>query len=273
MSLIVVDAKKCKHCGRCVEVCPEHIIQTTESDSVPFLDESDEPWCITCGHCVAICPQGAMGMQKMTPSQCTSIKKRLMPSSQQVEHFMKTRRSIRLYKDKTISQKTLAKLIDIASYAPSGHNSQSVHWLVISDTKEIKELNTIAVDWMRRALEESPELAGTLNFQVAVGTWDSGIDVITRNAPHIIIAHTHKELGRMGSCQIALTHLELAAHSLGLGACWAGYLQLAAASYSPLSKALHLPKDHRSYGIMLIGYPKYDYHRIPLRNDPSIIWR
>jgi nitroreductase len=37
------------------------------------------------------------------------------------------------------------------------------------------------------------------------------------------------------ACAIALTYLELATYSLGLGACWAGYFSAAAAFYPPMA--------------------------------------
>jgi nitroreductase len=75
------------------------------------------------------------------------------------------------------------------------------------------------------------------------------------------------------SCFIALTYLELAAPSLGLGTCWAGYFTAAANFYPPLQKALDLPQGHLPYGATMIGYPKYSYQRIPPRNKPEISWR
>jgi len=37
--------------------------------------------------------------------------------------------------------------------------------------------------------------------------------------------------------------------------------------------ALQLPEGHVSMGAMMIGYPKYRYSSIPLREEPAIIWR
>jgi hypothetical protein len=40
-----------------------------------------------------------------------------------------------------------------------------------------------------------------------------------------------------------------------------------------MQKALTLPEDHISLGAMMVGYPKYNYHRLPPRKEPKIIWR
>jgi len=33
-----------------------------------------------------------------------------------------------------------------------------------------------------------------------------------------------------------------------------------------------LPAEHRAYGAMMVGYPKFKYPRIPQRNPPRVVW-
>jgi nitroreductase len=72
---------------------------------------------------------------------------------------------------------------------------------------------------------------------------------------------------------IALSYLELAAISMGIGSCWAGYFNDAIESWTPMREAISLPEGHISFGAMMLGYPKYKYHRLPLRKEPKITWR
>ena len=72
---------------------------------------------------------------------------------------------------------------------------------------------------------------------------------------------------------IAMTHLELAAIAYGLATCWAGYFTGAAKTWPPMQEALALPEDHELAYAMMIGYPKYKYQRIPVRNAADITWR
>jgi nitroreductase len=46
----------------------------------------------------------------------------LLPEPEYVEHYMRVRRSIRAYKDEAVERDVLAKLIDIARFAPTGSN-------------------------------------------------------------------------------------------------------------------------------------------------------
>jgi nitroreductase len=132
----------------------------------------------------------------------------------------------------------------------------------------------MTMEWMQANIKAMPGMDGAAIMGHFVQSWEQGEDPILRGAPHFIVGHLHKStLMPLENCSIALTYLELAAFSMGLGACWAGAFQLAAMLHPPLMEALQLPEEHQSFGAMMIGYPKYGYSRIPLRNDAQILWR
>ncbi len=275
MSLFTVDPEKCKRDGICVAECPALLLELKDDkEAVPVpIDEADE-FCITCGHCVAVCPHGALSHRAMSPEQCPPVKKEWLLGKDHVEHFLRARRSIRTYKDKPVDKETLSKLIDIARYAPSGSNLQPVEWLVIHDGDEVQKLAGMVVDWMRYMIKEKPEVAEPMRMDRIVESWEDGVDRICRGAPHVIVTHAPKDLPpALSACTIALTYLDLAAPSFALGACWAGYFNYAATFWPPMIEALALPEGNISHGAMMVGYPKYKYHRLPLRNEAPITWR
>jgi len=224
---------------------------------------------------VAVCPAAAVSTDTAAPQQCAPVARKLLPTAEQVEMLLKTRRSIRTYKKKPASHETLAKLIDIARYAPSGHNWQPVNWLVVEKPGETQRLGRMVVEWMRSIVESRPEIAKSMHFDRIVANSDRGIDMILRGAPHVIVAHCDKQYGALGpsACVIAATYLELAAYGMGMGACWAGYFQVAAGAYKPLAEALALPENHQVHAALMVGYPKHRFSRIPLRNQPVVTWR
>lgn len=274
MSLFMIDQEKCKRDGICVETCPMGIIERKDDMSFPSPADDAENLCIQCGHCVAVCPHGALSLKAMTREQCPPIRKDWLLNPEQGEHFLRSRRSIRVYKDKPVDKETIAKLIGIAGFAPSGHNSQPVEWIVIYDSAEIQKLAGVIIDWMRYMLQQQPAFANFLHMDRVVDRWEKGKDPVCRKAPHVIVAHAFKD-NRMApvAAATALAYLELAAPTFGLGACWAGYFNAAATSWPPMQKSLALPEDHITFGAMMVGYPKYKYHRLPLRKEPKIIWR
>jgi nitroreductase len=172
-----------------------------------------------------------------------------------------------------VDEATVTKLIEVARYAPSGHNLQPVHWLVIDSAEEMKRITSLVVDWMRIMIKDHPEVAEPMHFDRVVTAWESGLDRVLRGAPQLIVAHGQALPVAQSACVIALSYLELAAFAQGLGACWAGYFNAAATFYPPLQQVLALPEGHQSYGALMIGYPKFQYHRLPLRNEPKITWR
>ncbi|MFZ2633200.1 MAG: nitroreductase family protein [Desulfosalsimonadaceae bacterium] len=273
MSLFEVNPEKCNRDGICVAECPVKIIELKEGALAPVPVPGAASICINCGHCVAVCPTGALSHQNMSPEQCPPVRKEWLLTPDQAEHFLRCRRSIRTYKKEPVERETLSRLIETASYAPSGHNTQPVHWHVVHDSNELHRQTGMVVDWMRSMIKEQPAMAAKMHMDLVVGAWDFGQDVVCRDAPHLILAHgLAADATAQSACTIAIAYLELAAPSLGLGTCWAGYFGAAAIFWPPLQEALALPKGHVCYGAAMVGRPKYKYHRLPNRNIPKVTW-
>lgn len=273
MNLFSIDQTKCNQDGICAAECPVGIIEFSGQGTFPAAAPNAGELCINCGHCVAVCPKGALSHRSMAPEQCPPVNEELQLNPEQVEHFLRARRSIRTYKDTPVALRNISKLIDIARFAPSGHNSQAVKWIVVYDKEKVNKLSGMVLDWMRNMAEKQPKMAENMGIQRMITGWESGKDYILRGAPHVIIAHAPTiDSTAQSACTIALSYLELAATSFEIGACWAGYLQIAIGFWPPLQEELSLPKGHKCHGAMMIGYPKFKYHQLPLRNDPEVTW-
>jgi nitroreductase/NAD-dependent dihydropyrimidine dehydrogenase PreA subunit len=274
MSLFQIDAQLCQQDGICAATCPVGIIHMDETSRLPKPTREAEELCIGCGHCVAVCPKGALSHRLMTSEACPPVQREWILSPERVAHFLRFRRSIRNYRDDVVDRHLIKNLIEIARYAPSGHNVQPVKWLLLYDPEEVQRFAGLVVDWMRHLVQAGDPLAEALHMDRVVRFWEEGLDRICRHAPHMIVVHAPKaERTAPAACTLALSYLELAAPSFGLGACWAGYFNAAAIFWPPMQQALDLPEGDISYGAMMIGYPKYAYHRMPLRTNPTITWR
>ncbi len=273
MRHINVDQEKCKRDGICVAVCPMSIIDMKEG-AVPTLAAGLEDLCITCGHCVAVCPHAALSLDEMKAEECPPVRAELKLRGEQAEQFFRSRRSIRIYRDTAVEREKLAKLIDVAHYAPTGTNSQQVQWLVINSREQLHTLSGLIIDMLRHLIKEGHPLAKAYRLERSITAWEAGKDPVLRGAPALVIAHAPKgyALAQVDST-IALTFLDLAAPTSGLGACWAGFFMMAAAQWPPLQEALALPDGNACSGALMIGYPKYDYQRLPLRKEAVISWR
>jgi nitroreductase/NAD-dependent dihydropyrimidine dehydrogenase PreA subunit len=273
MGLLIVDENKCKKDGICAAECPMAIIKLKKGEEFPELVPGGEEFCLVCGHCVAVCPNGALSHEQVPVEECTAIDKELAIDEKQAVQFLRSRRSIRFFKDEPPNKEKLQRLIEIARYAPTAGNGQLVEWLVLTDQAKIKEMAGIAVDWMRKVLEKTPQYAPPY-MPVVVSSWDMGFDAVLRDAPALVVASAPKEASNgMVDVTLALSYFELAAPKLGLGTCWAGLLQGALLSSSAAREALGLPEGHPYHYPMMVGYPKSKYYRLPQRKTPKITWK
>ena len=123
-------------------------------------------------------------------------------------------------------------------------------------------------------IRTNPETAEARGITRVVAAWDQGEERVCRGAPHVIVAHADKDWAfGPEDCALALSHLNLYATSIGLGACWGGYFYKAINAYPPLFEALGLPPGHLAFGAMMLGYPKFKYQRIPVCNRPRVTWK
>lgn len=274
MGLFAVDEEKCGLCGTCVAACPAGLIEMSDADSVPTSAGGDDDACRDCGHCVAACPNEAFSHRNMGPEQCIPIREDLHVNAEQIGQLMRGRRSVRNYEDRAVARETISELLDIARFAPSGCNTQPVHWLVIYDTNQVRRISGMVVDGIRHILKQESELPLRDILERLVKAWDDGSDIVSRGSPHLIVAHGPKEdPGSPSAGIIAQTYLELAASAFGLGACWIGLVDMTANTWPPLRQFLGLPEGHVVLGTMAVGRPKFKYARIPPRNELRVTWR
>ncbi len=272
MALLSIDTDKCKKDGICAAVCPMGIIEWAKGGNPRPAPEAEE-LCIACGHCVAACPHGAMNHRDMPSRDCPPIQKDLVPSPEQIKQFLRSRRSVRVYEPDPPDRQAITELLQVAAYAPSGHNTQPTQWIVRHDREELTRLSGLVIDWMKVVIQKQPELAATLHMERVVARWEAGTDTILRGAPVLIQAHAPKdERTAPQACTIALAYVELAAPAFGLGACWAGFFNAASLMYPPLGQELGLPPGHQVFGSMMLGKPRYRYYRLPLRKQARITW-
>lgn len=274
MSLFVVDKAKCGLCGICVTACPAGLIKISDAEPVPMPVDGDDEGCFDCGHCVAACPNEALSHKHATPEQCLPIREEWRVRPEQVGQLMRSRRSIRNYEDRAVPRETIADLLDIARFAPSGCNTQPVHWLVIHDTDQVRQISAMVIDGLRNLLKQDLDFAMHEVLERLVKAWDDGADIVSLGAPHLMIAHGPKANPMAPSAGIiAQTYLELAASAFGLGACWMGLVDMTANTWPPLRRFLALPEGHVVLGTVAIGHPQFQYARIPPRHALRVSWR
>ena len=271
MTAILVDQDLCTRCGICSDVCPMGIIVPAQKEDPGAVPESHAEACIRCGHCEVFCPAGAL-----TVNDRPAEKEPLPAGAGEIPGetlalYLKNRRSVRRFAKEPVPKEKILQVLDIARYAASGGNGQQVQWLVIHDKDDVHRLAGLTVDWMRTIKNSSHPMSGYVPGLIAA--WDAGIDPICRGAPHLVVAHI-PENNPVAAVDafIALTHFDIAAPAFGIGACWAGFLSMAARSYEPLKGALAIPAGREYSYSLFFGTPKYKTHGIPRRNPLKVTW-
>ena len=273
MGLLIIDETKCKKDGICARECPMVIINLKDGDGFPEMVPGGEIVCNSCGHCVAICPNGALSHASVPIEKSPLIAKDLQISEAQAVQFLRSRRSVRFFKKQPVEKETLQRLIEIARYAPTGGNVQMVEWMVFTDAERIKEIAGRTVGWMRKVMEKAPQMVPPY-FPLMIGAWDMGYNSVTWSAPALIVASAPKEATTgMVDVSLALSYLDLAAQTLGLGTCWAGVVEGALQGSAEVRESVGLPDGHPYHFPMMVGYPKRKYTRLPERKAPKISWK
>ena len=273
MSFFNVSNDACRRCGVCLAECPNRLILMDKETGLPKLRIQGEEDCILCGHCVAACPFNALNLASLPAEGFIPLNKNLNISFEQADQFLKSRRSIRAFKSTVVPGDVLDKIMDVARFAPTASHRQYIRWIMVQDPAKSHRIAEMVIEWMTQIRKEQPEIAKKHRMAGLIAGWRKGYDMILRGAPHLAIAYTDKASTWMAlDASIALTYIELSAHSLGVAACWAGFFTQAVAVYAPLREFLGLSKDAVVHGGQMFGFAKYKYPRLPWRKPLDMSW-
>lgn len=172
-----------------------------------------------------------------------------------------TRRSIRRYHPDPVPTALIEQLLTAATWAPSAHNRQPWRFAVINKTA-VKEHLAVAMGQKLRTDLQADDIPPDAIEKDALRSYQritqapllillclTMADMDTYTDP---IRQHHEWTMAVQSCAMAAQNLLLAAHALGLGACW-----MCAPLFSAeiVSQALHLPTDWQPQALITVGYP------------------
>lgn len=140
-----------------------------------------------------------------------------------------TRRSMRKYTGKPLEQGELKLIIKAGFYAPSAHNKQPWHFVVVKDPNMLEKIAS--------------------EHQYA--------KMLPQAGCAIIVCGDKKVEGMPGflieDCSAAIENMLLAAHGLGLGAVWCG-LHPVTKLTKMISGLLGLPAEIIPVGLVVVGH-------------------
>ena len=193
--------------------------------------------------------------------------------------LIRTRRSIRRYTQDAVPADVIEQLLTAATWAPSAHNRQPWRFVVIADGQTRHRLAAAMGDQLRRDLAadgRSPEfierdagrsfarLTGApLLILVNLTMADMDIYPDERRARNEAIMAAQ-------STAMAGQNLLLAAHALGLGACW-----VCAPLFCPavVRETLDLPAGWQPQGLITLGYPAEEKQKTRHSLESRVLYR
>jgi nitroreductase/NAD-dependent dihydropyrimidine dehydrogenase PreA subunit len=272
MATILVDQDLCTRCGICSVVCTMGVIDPADENTLPKVQDTKAGMCIQCGHCEAYCPSQALFLNVRSDDKVHLPAGAGTIAPGNLAYYMRKRRSVRHFTKDPVPKEKILELLDIARYAASAGNGQPVEWIVVHDPERVKNIAGLTIGWMKTLVKSNHPMSSYI--PVLVGAWERGSDVICRGAPYLLIATIPEDNpGASVDAIIALTHFDIAAPSFGIGTCWAGFVAMAASSYTPLQTELAISAGRKSAYAMMFGNPQYKVYGIPRRKPLEVTWQ
>ncbi len=136
-----------------------------------------------------------------------------------------SRRSIRKYENREISEEVLHQILEAGRQAPSAANRQPIRFVVVKDHDILKNL---CDNLITRFVKTAPiAIAGCADVEsLLTGKW------------------------AVVDATIALQNMVMAAWALGIGSCWIG-----ACNEEKVKELLKIPEKWKFVALITLGYP------------------
>lgn len=173
---------------------------------------------------------------------------------------IKSRRSVRNFKQDQISQENLELILEAGIYAPTANNEQPWHFTVIQNEEFLRYINDKTREEMAGAdIEWVKKMGSNPAFYV------------TYNAPTLIIVSGRTDATAWSAdCAAAIENILLAAESLDIGSVWLGLLRYYYRQEDEVNK-LGIPEGYQPYYGIALGYKSGEKKDIiPIRNRDVI---
>lgn len=270
--MLVFDEMKCVGCGACVDSCCFSSIVMDEDKKTAYYKE--DGLCLYCGHCVSVCPNNSITHTHL-PAEGFELSANTV-SAGDVDNLLKTKRSVRCFEDKSISEEDLEEMLKVVRFAPTELNKQDTGMIVITDPNKIYEIEKAIIKSyvafvdnkvnVEKVSKDNIEIKGS---QFVIDAFNEGGHPIFFNAPCVVFAFTSKNsYFPEHNCSIAMSYMALKAHAMGIGSVISGRAMHIS---ELLRKILKLDEDKKIDICMCFGYPKHKYNLNVPRKETEII--
>lgn len=289
----IVNSVKCISCGRCIEVCPKDVFSMNINNKLTISGDG----CMLCSHCFNICPVDAISFaETLKPVNFSSFeyKEQLKEpkdyNPEEIVNIMRSRRSVRRFRNETLHDNEIRDLVEFATTAPSGSNCQEWNFTVLNGRSKVwdlaleiktffQKLNSIAGNKIIRYLSFLFMGKALINYyrdhyesvEMAIEESAKGRDLLFHGAPAVIIIHGPMD----GSTPIedgsyAAYNICLLAHYMNIGTCLIGFAVEAINRRKEIKTKLEIPHNHRIHAVIAAGYRDVEFLKQSLRKPYNL---
>jgi nitroreductase/NAD-dependent dihydropyrimidine dehydrogenase PreA subunit len=311
MGVMRTDPEKCSRtrgsrCTLCMDNCPFRAWEAEEGESPHHKAEYQ---CFSCYNCMVACPRNAVsivdpyhvdeGFFKSEPYPLPAEMPREPRDADgnpdewnAIERAVLNRRSVRNFRtDKPVPEHLIRRVLEAGRFAPSAGNCQPWKFIVITDKALIQEMdeaiwttinmlyNMYNNDEMVKGLAtgyEANPTPGLYDPRIVIGGMGS---ISKRYGPGLLAAPAVilmlADVRSIGSPEMNLgicgQNMTLVANSLGLGACWVGFVT--AATMNPaIREKLGIAPPWEPFTSIVLGYPKFKQEGMVAREYRPVTW-
>ncbi len=192
---------------------------------------------------------------------------------------MLTRRSVRRYHPDPVPRAMIEQVLTAATWSPSAHNRQPWRFAVVETRAQKEALARAMGARLRRDLEADNTPSEVIENDVARSySRMTSAPVLIVLCLSMVDMDTYADDRRaqaeyimaVQSTAMAGQNLLLAAHGLGLGACW-----MCAPLFCPqvVRDVLALPEDWQPQGLIGMGYPAETREKTRHPLETRVLWR
>ncbi len=296
-----IDTKNCTKCRLCVDNCPFRCWEMEEGE-YPRLKEQYE--CFSCSNCMVACATDAISIVETyhvtegfwaTEPHPLPAKLPLKPRDvdgnldewNAIERAVLQRRSVRNFKDEPVPEHFIRRVLEAGRFAPSAGNCQPWQFIVITDRALIQQMDEAS--WamangmysMYTNDDQIPNLDGMAESnpamfdpRLAVG----GMGAVAKkdlpaslDAPCVILlaADSRAIGGTQMNIGICGQNMNLVANSLGIKACWCGFL---VPGVSAIADKIPLGPNWSVITTLVLGWPAFRQEGMVAREYRPVMW-
>ncbi len=158
---------------------------------------------------------------------------------------IKTRRSIRKFKEEPVARETLNAIVEAASMAPSWKNTQISRYHIVENKDILKEIADNCVldfEFNQKTISRAPQLVVVSMIEKRCGYEKDGSYTTSK-----------EDRWEMFDAGIASQTFCLAAHDMGVGTVILGIFD-----EDKIAKAISLPEGQKVAALIAMGYPNQE---------------